>query len=218
MKLALNPNYQLFESKGAAFCSSRQVAETFGREHKNVIASVREAIAETGDFAADFSATNFIEVKYKDRNRFYPEFLLTKDGFTYVAMKFTGKKAARFRVAYIQRFNDMERFIKNMLTARMEFPAFTDAVMNAHEEPKFYHFSNEADMINKIVLGMSAKKFRELHGLEKGVSIRPYLSDAEAEAVLALQRADIGLLEVIPEFERRREVLTKVHARNALAA
>lgn len=73
-------------------------------------------------------------------------------------------------------------------------------------------------MINKIVLGMSAKKYRELHGLEKGISIRPYLSDAEAEAVLALQRADIGLLEVVPEFERRREVLAKIHARHALAA
>ncbi len=35
---------------------------------------------------------------------------------------------------------------------------------------------------------------------------------------LALQRADIGLLEVIPEFDRRREVLTKIHARHALAA
>lgn len=35
---------------------------------------------------------------------------------------------------------------------------------------------------------------------------------------LALQRADIGLLEVVPEFDRRREVLTRVHARHAPAA
>lgn len=218
MKPVLNPRYGLFESKGAVFCSSRQVAETFGKRHDNILQSVREAIQETANFAPDFSGTNFIEVKYKERNRFYPEFLLTKDGFTYVAMRFTGKKAAQFRVTYIQRFNDMERFIKNMLTARMEFPAFTDAVMNAHEEPKFYHFATEVNMINRIVLGMSAKQFRELHGLEKGVSIRPYLSDAEAEAVLALQRADIGLLEVVPEFDRRREVLAGMYTRRMLAA
>lgn len=142
---------------------------------------------------------------------------MTKDGFTFLVMGYRGKKAAAFKESYIQRFNDMERFIKNMLTARAEFPAFTDAVLNAHEEPKFYHFSSEIDMINRIILGMSAKKFRELHGLEKGVSIRPYLSDAEAEAVLALQRADIGLLEVIPEFERRREVLAGMYTRRALA-
>nr|WP_299077981.1 Rha family transcriptional regulator [uncultured Fretibacterium sp.] len=147
-----------------------------------------------------------------------PLVYMTKDGFTFLVMGYRGKRAAAFKETYIQRFNDMECFIRNTLAARVEFPAFTDAVMNAYEEPKFYHFSNEADMINRIVLGMSAKKFRELHGLEKGVSIRPYLSNAEAEAVLALQRADIGLLEVIPEFERRRDVLAGMYTRRMLAA
>lgn len=214
MKLALNPNYQLFESKGAAFCSSRQVAETFGKRHDNVLRDVQEL-----DCSENFRLLNFEGSSYvSEQKKKLPLVYMTKDGFTFLVMGYRGKRAAAFKESYIQRFNDMERFIKNMLTARMEFPAFTDAVMNAHEEPKFYHFSNEADMINKIVLGMSAKKFRELRGLEKGVSIRPYLSDAEAEAVLALQRADIGLLEVVPEFDRRREVLTKIHARHALAA
>lgn len=214
MKLALNPNYQLFESKGAAFCSSRQVAETFGKRHANVLRDVQDL-----DCSDNFRELNFEFSSYaSEQKKKLPLVYMTKDGFTFLVMGYRGKRAAAFKESYIQRFNDMERFIKNMLTARAEFPAFTDAVMNAHEEPKFYHFSNEADMINKIVLGMSAKKYRELHGLEKGVSIRPYLSDAEAEAVLALQRADIGLLEVIPEFDRRREVLTKVHARHALAA
>ena len=214
MKLALNPNYQLFESKGAAFCSSRQVAETFGKRHDNVLRDVQEL-----DCSENFRLLNFEGSSYvSEQKRKLPLIYMTKDGFTFLVMGYRGKRAAAFKESYIQRFNDMERFIKNMLAARVESPAFTDAVMNAHEEAKFYHFSNEADMINKIVLGMSAKKYRELRGLEKGVSIRPYLSDAEAEAVLALQRADIGLLEVVPEFERRREVLAKIHARHALAA
>ena len=214
MKLALNPNYQLFESKGAAFCSSRQVAETFGKRHANVLRDVQDL-----DCSDNFRELNFEFSSYaSEQKKKLPLVYMTKDGFTFLVMGYRGKRAAAFKESYIQRFNDMERFIKNMLTARAEFPEFTDAVLNAHEEPKFYHFSNEADMINKIVLGMSAKKFRELRGLEKGISIRPYLSDAEAEAVLALQRADIGLLEVIPEFDRRREVLTRVHARHALAA
>ena len=214
MKLALNPNYQLFEAKGAAFCSSRQVAETFGKRHDNVLRDVQEL-----DCSENFRLLNFEGSSYvSEQKKKLPLVYMTKDGFTFLVMGYRGKRAAAFKESYIQRFNDMERFIKNMLAARVEFPAFTDAVMNAHEEPKFYHFSNEADMINKIVLGMSAKKYRELHGLEKGISIRPYLSDAEAEAVLALQRADIGLLEVVPEFERRREVLAKIHARHALAA
>lgn len=214
MKPVLNPRYGLFESKGAAFCSSRQVAETFGKRHANVLRDVQEL-----DCSDNFRELNFEFSSYaSEQKKKLPLVYMTKDGFTFLVMGYRGKRAAAFKESYIQRFNDMERFIKNMLTARAEFPAFTDAVLNAYEEPKFYHFCNEADMINKIVLGMSAKKFRELHGLEKGVSIRPYLSDAEAEAVLALQRADIGLLEVVPEFERRREVLAGMYTRRALAA
>lgn len=214
MKPVLNPRYGLFESKGAVFCSSRQVAETFGKRHANVLRDVQEL-----DCSDNFRELNFEFSSYaSEQKKKLPLVYMTKDGFTFLVMGYRGKRAAAFKESYIQRFNDMERFIKNMLTARMEFPAFTDAVMNAHEEPKFYHFATEVDMINRIVLGMSAKQFRELHGLEKGVSIRPYLSDAEAEAVLALQRADIGLLEVIPEFERRREVLAGMYTRRALAA
>ena len=214
MKPVLNPRYGLFESKGAAFCSSRQVAETFGKRHANVLRDVQEL-----DCSDNFRELNFEFSSYaSEQKKKLPLVYMTKDGFTFLVMGYRGKRAAAFKESYIQRFNDMERFIKNMLTARAEFPAFTDAVLNAYEEPKFYHFCNEADMINKIVLGMSAKKFRELHGLEKGVSIRPYLSDAEAEAVLALQRADIGLLEVVPEFERRRDVLAGMYTRRALAA
>ena len=214
MKPVLNPRYGLFESKGAVFCSSRQVAETFGKRHANVLRDVQEL-----DCSDNFRELNFEFSSYaSEQKKKLPLVYMTKDGFTFLVMGYRGKRAAAFKESYIQRFNDMERFIKNMLTARMEFPAFTDAVMNAHEEPKFYHFATEVDMINRIVLGMSAKQFRELHGLEKGVSIRPYLSDAEAEAVLALQRAGIGLLEVVPEFERRRDVLAGMYTRRMLAA
>ena len=54
MKLALNPNYQLFESKGAAFCSSSQVAETFGKRHDNVLRDVQEL-----DCSENFRLLNF---------------------------------------------------------------------------------------------------------------------------------------------------------------
>src|SRR5690606_14551240 len=118
------------------------------------------------------------------------EILMTKDGFVLVAMEIKGAKARKFKEAYIQRFNQMESFIRSLAAAKLEHPAFTDAIMNAHEEPKHYHFSNEADMINRIVLGMSAKQFREAKGIPKGDSIRPYLSTDQIKAVETLQRVD----------------------------
>jgi Rha family phage regulatory protein len=221
-KLILNPEYELFERGGHPFCSSRQVAETFERQHQHVLRSIREAGEEMGRFAVQFWTTNFIEVKYKERGRLYPEFLLTKDGFSFVAMGFTGGKAAQFKIAYINRFNHMEEFIKSLLAAKLEHPAFAEAVMLSHDEPKHYHFSNEADMINRIVLGVPAKGFRETHGIESGQSIRPFLSAGEIADIQRLQMADIGLLHAGIHFDQRKETLRgylqKRRSRLALAA
>ncbi|WP_085497578.1 hypothetical protein [Paenibacillus aquistagni] len=83
-------------------------------------------------------------------------------------------------------------------------------------EPKHYHFSNEADMINRIVLGMSAKQFRKVHNLEKNESIRPYLTNEQIKAVEALQRADIGLLISIPDYQDRKSKLAAYFERMKL--
>ena len=107
----------------------------------------------------------------------------------------------------------MENFIKSLFATKEEFPAFTDAVLMAHSEPKHYHFSNEINMIYRIVLGMDAKTFREHRGIDKGASIRPYLSSDEIKLVEQLQRADIGLLVSMPVFEQRKFALTNYYNR-----
>jgi hypothetical protein len=139
---------------------------------------------------------------------------MTKDGFVFLVMGYRGKKAAKFKEAYINRFNAMEEFIKSLATAKLEFPAFTDAIMLAHEEPKHYHFSNEINMINRIVLGMDAKQFKEANGLDSKIpSIRPYLSDAQIKGIETLQRVDIGLIVAIPDFQKRKEMLLQHYER-----
>lgn len=208
-KLILNPEYGLYERQGKAFCSSRQVADEFGKRHADVLRIIAEKFtaSEDDELATQFCVTNFIESKYKDRGKLYPEYLISRDGFSFIVMGFTGKKADRFKIAYISRFNQMEHFIKSLTTAKLDHPAFTEAIMNAHEEPKHYHFSNETDMINRIVLGISAKQFREAKGLEKGTSIRPYLTTFQIKAVETLQRVDIGLIHALPEYEDRKKSL-----------
>lgn len=193
---------------GVPVVSTRKVAKVFSKEHRDVLESVRNAINTTVNFDAEFSAANFRESKFKVRGREYPEYLLTRDGFSYVVMGFTGERAARFKVAYIKRFNEMERFIQNLNIARLEYPALTDAIKMMHDEPKFYHFSNEADLINRIVLGMSAAQFRKMHGLSKGESIRPYLTAWQAEAIQKLQKVDVGLVVAMPDFQQRKQALT----------
>jgi hypothetical protein len=131
-------------------------------------------------------------------------------------MGFTGEKAMRFKVDYIRRFNDRESFIVAQYAAKMEHPAFTDAVMMAHDEPKHYHFSNETDMINKIVIGMTAKQFKEAHGLVDVPSIRPHLTSFQISDMRALQIADVGLLAIGMEYQERKSALASLHDRRKI--
>lgn len=191
--------------------NSRSVAEIFKKRHDNVLQSIQELTNSLLKIGEPDWQNNFILSSYKDRGKKYPEYLLTRDGFTLLAMGFTGKKAMQFKIAYIDRFNKMESFIKNLYEAKADFPEFTDAIMLTHPEPKHYHFSNELDMINRIVLGMSSKQFRESHQLDNAHSIRPYLSEEQIAAIRSLQRMDIGLIMAIPDFQERKRVLAEFH-------
>ena len=91
--------------------------------------------------------------------------------------------------------------------ARQEFPLLTDNIKLLHESPKPYHFSNECDMLNRIVIGMTAKQFRIANGIDKGKSIRPYLSEKQIQMLEILQKVDVGLLVAFPEYEQRKRHL-----------
>ncbi|USG65214.1 Rha family transcriptional regulator [Brevibacillus ruminantium] len=206
-KLILNPEYGLYERNGQAFCSSRQVAVEFEKEHYNVLRDI-----ENLDCSEEFRALNFEVSSYRsEQNKKMPEILMTKDGFTFLVMGYRGKKAAVFKEAYIRRFNEMERFIQSLQATKIEFPAFTDAIMAAHEEPKHYHFSNEINMIYRIVLGVDAKKYREQCGIPKGEVIKPYLSLEQIKAIETLQRVDIGLIVAITDYEQRKRTLMQYY-------
>ena len=117
------------------------------------------------------------------------------------------KKAMRFKELYIKRFNEMEQFIKTLVSARQEFPLLTENIKLLHENPKPYHFSNECDMINRIVIGMTAKQFREKHGIAKGESIRPFLTAEQVDRLEILQKVDVGLLVAVPDYNQRKNQL-----------
>nr|WP_277668545.1 Rha family transcriptional regulator [Caproiciproducens galactitolivorans] len=53
---------------------------------------------------------------------------MTRDGFMFLVMGYRGKKAAAIKEAYIKQFNEMEAFIRTLVTTRKEFPLLTDMV------------------------------------------------------------------------------------------
>ena len=98
---------------GELVVTSRQVAEDFGKNHKEVIRAIENHINTLG--GAQNCASLFIESKYQhfQNKQWYKEYLLTKDGFAFAVMSFTGEEAANWKLKYIQAFNKMEQAIKN---------------------------------------------------------------------------------------------------------
>lgn len=200
------------DQRGVPRVDSLFVAATFEKQHYNVLRDIGRITASNSGLSPEFIALNFEGNTYRDaRGRKLPRYLLTRDGFTMLVMGYTGSKAMHFKELYIQRFNEMEQCIRSLLSARQEFPMLTDMICRLHESPKPYHFSNECDMLNRIVLGMSAKKFRLANGIEKGQSIRPYLTAQQIHALDRLQHLDYGLLYSCPDFQQRKQLLTSYY-------
>ena len=70
--------------------------------------------------------------------------------------------------------------------------------------------SNEADLLNRIVLGMTAKQYREKHGIQKGEPIRPYMTVEETKLMEWLQMLDVGFQYSIPDFQERKKKLEQL--------
>ena len=197
-------DYGIFvDSKDTARVDSLFVAKFFDKKHSHVLRDI-----ENLDCSDDFRQSNFGLTLYTDeQGKRRPRYAMTRDGFTFLAMGYRGEKAAKFKELYIKRFNEMEKFIKTLVSARKEFPLLTENIKLLYDDPKPYHFSNECDMINRIAIGMSAKQFRLEHGIEKGESIRPYLTEEQINMLELLQKVDVGLLVAFPNYEDRKRHL-----------
>lgn len=94
----------LSTQNGEPVASSREIAKRFGKEHKHVLAAIRQILV------AENSATKFFhETTFEYRGQKFPEYLMNRDGFSLLAMGFTGKEAVQWKLKYIQAFNAMEQ-------------------------------------------------------------------------------------------------------------
>ena len=96
-------------SNGNDVTTSLIVAQVFGKEHKNVLRDI-----ESLSCSEDFNRLNFERITYKDaRNREQTAYEMTKDGFSFLVMGYTGAKAGEFKERFINEFNKREALLKN---------------------------------------------------------------------------------------------------------
>lgn len=118
----------LSTQNGEPVASSRDVAKRFGKEHKHVLAAIRQLLV------AENSATKFFhETEFEYRGQKFPEYLMNRDGFSLLAMGFTGKEAVQWKLKYIAAFNAMEKQLaQRPQLSRAELMA--QALIAAHDE------------------------------------------------------------------------------------
>ncbi|MFW9606347.1 MAG: KilA-N domain-containing protein [Pseudomonas sp.] len=101
--------------------------------------------------------------------------------------------------------------------ARLECSAMTEALREQREEQgkatAMHHYANEMDLISRVVLGMTAKKYRDLRGIPDDALLRDYLSASEITAIGALQNANAAFILVGMTYDQRKEKLTDIFNR-----
>lgn len=110
----MNALIDVHQNNGILVTTSRNVAEVFGKNHKDVLRDVRNVISSLPDESNNWGMRNFALTPYTDpqNKQTYDEYLITKDGLTLLVMGYTGEKAMTFKLAYIKRFNEMEAMLK----------------------------------------------------------------------------------------------------------
>lgn len=114
-----NPSISLVD--GVPIVSSLQVAEHFEKPHRNVLRDIRALIDAAPECELNFEQTVITRPNPSGgKDISSPAYTLTRDGFTLLAMGFTGQKALKWKIRYIEAFNAMEAALQDRAQAQVD--------------------------------------------------------------------------------------------------
>lgn len=196
---------------GKIMMESWGVAEGLGKEHKILLRDIRRMLEKETMEDPDYYRYNFVPVEYTDKKgQQRPAYAMTREGVAYLITGYSGEKARTFRRSYTTAFGAMESQLIELQTAKADYPRLTDAIKKNKPDAKPYHYRNEADMLNCIVLGMNAKQYRSAHNLPNG-SIRPFLAADKLRMLDRLELFDADLYYIEPDYHVRKAKLTELY-------
>ena len=205
-----SPIVKVRKHTGVLYAVSTDVALYFEREHKKVLESIDKCLAEQPSLERDFSRS-----KYHNRGKTYNCFEMTRRGFSYLILGFTGKRANTFKLDYIDQFDRMEQFIRDSLesiTGSLDMCRLLQETRAAiDKETAAHHYINEHNLIYRVAFGKSAKQLREELGVPEGKSITEVLNDRQLKEVSDLRHYDAQLLTMGNDYKAREQQLTQLH-------
>ena len=200
--------------------SRLDVAETFGKDHKNILRDIRQL--ECSD---EFRRLNFEQSEYlNEQNHKQPMYYMTRDGFTILVMGYTGEKAMRFKEAYIKQFNAMEKTLQGKLIEREKGIAvrqsLTKALQQSTENERMHGhaYSTYTNCIYKVLFGKNTKQLREEFGIGQKENLRDYLSEEQLRAIQSMECLVSGLVDCGWGYGQIREFIQKNNTMLQIAA
>ncbi|EAI5627472.1 Rha family transcriptional regulator [Campylobacter jejuni] len=172
----INNQEVVFENKDEqVFCTSLDVAKVFGKQHKDILEIIRSKIRNKE--IQNFNGRNFSPVKYRDaKGEMRPAYQLTKDGFSFIAMGLTGRKADKFKIEFINAFNEMENIIRsnNQTTnySDYEFIKKQNEILNqitCTQSSTIYVLQDSIRFLNNTISSMKEinKELKKIAGIDR---------------------------------------------------
>ena len=185
----------VYMDKGQLWTTSLDVAEKFGRSHKNVLAAIQNL-----GCSEEFGRLNFKPSSYTNgQGKSQPLVVMNREGFSILVMGFTGKKAMVWKEKYIAAFKAMERHIlkqgqldwqqaraQGKITRRNEtdtIQEFVDyATAQGSRNARFYYANLTAMTYKALFL---VEKGLDQCGLREFMSALQLVNQAAAENIVA---------------------------------
>ncbi len=192
--------------------TSREIAMLTGKRHADLLREVRKMEADWQTVAQSSFTQGYYKLKATG-NQEHPMFILTKTESLYIATKFNNVLRAKVIKRWEQlelNHQDEQKRIHQRELAKMGCPKMTNALVVQRLESgkgnaKPHHYSNEHNMIYRIVLGATAKKFKEAQDIDG--NLRDGLTPLQIEAVTKIQDMNTSLIDLGFEYKERKQRL-----------
>ena len=199
--------------EGRVVVSTLDIAKHFDKQHKDVLKSVRNV-----ECSNEFVERNFSLISYQDiNNRTQPCYLLTKDGFAFLVMGFTGKKASEWKEKYIKAFNQMEkRLLKQKddeewkqarLNSKGVRKSFTDTI----KEFVSYAESQGSTQANFYYSNLTKMEYKALNLIDKFSNDKDFRNQLDLMEISFLVTAETICKLAIEEGMRRKLTYKEVY-------
>lgn len=204
--------------------TSREVAEVFEKRHDKLISEIERMYFNLTDkgCAQNGGDPLFIKTEYihEQNHQKYPMYLMTRDGFSLLAMGFTGEKALKWKLQYITAFNEMENELKRIYEERKLWEIerakgvvirhiLTDTIkMNISESPhKEFMYPNYTKLIYSVIFGKSMNELRREYGVKPKETIRDYLSTEQLKEIENMEMLVSSLINCGWDYNRIKEFI-----------